>query len=99
MKCADIVTLAVSDPWSTAEFETRGLPPYFPSYPLPEQAADSTAGMSWEEYARLVIEHCSYSTEDIEISKCLFEDISEQKVIGARELYLINVIITRGVTL
>ena len=95
MKCADIITLAVSDPWSTAEFETRGLPPT--SHPTP--SLEQTAGMSWEQYARLVREHCSYSTGDIGIYKCLLEDISEKKVIGARELYLINVLITRGVTL
>ena len=95
MKCADIVTLAVSDPWSTVEFETRELPPHFPSYPLSEQSADSSAGMSWEVYARLVREHCRYSKTDIEISKSLFEEISEHKMIGAREIDLIQVLNSR----
>ena len=91
MKCADIVTLAVSDPWSTIELETRDPPP---SHPLPEATADSTAVMSWQDYTRLMREHCSYSTEDIDISESLLKDISEEKVLGARELDLIKVLIT-----
>ncbi|KAI6660383.1 General transcription factor 3C polypeptide 1-like [Oopsacas minuta] len=85
MKCSDIVTLAVSDPWSTVEFETRELPPNFSCYP-----DSQIEEITWESYVKLATEYLHYTQSDVDISQSMLEVISEQKVLGVSELELIQ---------
>ena len=87
MKCADVITLAVTDPWHEIEFETRDLPPHCSS---PSEGAGEA--MSWELYAKLVKEHLHFSESAVQFSQQLYQDICREKDLGAREIELIQVI-------
>lgn len=85
MKCADVITLAVTDPWHEIEFETRDLPPHCSS---PSEGAGGA--MSWELYAKLVKEHLHFSESAVQFSQQLYQDICREKDLGAREIELIQ---------
>ena len=87
VKCSDVVTLAVSDAWSVVEFETRELPPDFCNPESQRNAGD----MTWHLYVKLVTEHLHYSQRDVTESEEILRIITEQKVMGAPEIDIIQV--------
>ena len=89
VKCSDVITLAVSDAWSMVEFETRDLPENFSCNPGSQR---EVGDMTWDLYVNLVTEYLHYSLKDVAESEEILRIIRDQKVMGAPELDLIQVL-------